>query len=59
MRRIDLFCKLIGPLAISLIAGFSAQTATLATFGMSLASVAAEYFAIPHVCKFKTLHAPN
>jgi solute carrier family 40 (iron-regulated transporter), member 1 len=40
MRRIDLLCKLIGPLAISLI---------LVTLGLSVASIGVEYFAIAQV----------
>lgn len=49
MRRIDLFCKLVGPLAIALIDGFSTSIAIFATFGMTVASVFVEYFAIARV----------
>ncbi|KFY28471.1 hypothetical protein V491_00447 [Pseudogymnoascus sp. VKM F-3775] len=46
MRRIDLICKLIGPLFISLI---STKAAILINLGMNVASVAIEYFAIAQV----------
>ena len=49
MRRIDLLCKLIGPLAISLIDGFSTKLAILVTLGLSVVSVGVEYFAIVQV----------
>ena len=49
MRRIDLFCKLIGPLAISLVDGFATKIAILCTCGLSVVSVAVEYFAISQV----------
>ena len=49
MRRIDLFCKLIGPLAISLIDGFATKIAVLVTFGLSVVSVGIEYLAIAQV----------
>lgn len=42
MRRIDLFCKLFGPLAISLINGSSLWV----TLAMSCVSVVVEYFAV-------------
>ncbi|ERS95363.1 hypothetical protein HMPREF1624_08241 [Sporothrix schenckii ATCC 58251] len=46
MRRIDLFCKLVGPLTISLVAAASTRAALWATLGMSTASLVAEYFCI-------------
>ncbi|KIH93365.1 solute carrier family 40 (iron-regulated transporter), member 1 [Sporothrix brasiliensis 5110] len=46
LRRIDLFCKLVGPLAISLVAAASPRAALCATLGTSTASVGAEYFCI-------------
>ncbi|KAK3376095.1 Ferroporti-1 [Lasiosphaeria ovina] len=49
MRRIDLLCKLLGPLAISTIAAFSVPVAIWATFGMNLASIAVEYVFIAQV----------
>ena len=49
MRRIDLICKLIGPLFISLIDGMSTKAAILLNLGMNVASVAVEYFAIAQV----------
>ncbi|KAG9522139.1 hypothetical protein E4T50_13919 [Aureobasidium sp. EXF-12298] len=49
MRRIDLFCKLVGPLSIALIAGFSTSVAILVTFGMTAVSVFVEYYAIARV----------
>jgi len=61
MRRIDLFCKLVGPLVISLIDGASTKIAILITLGMSIVSVFVEYFCIAHVyvlvpnlCRFHT-----
>ncbi|KAK0384140.1 hypothetical protein NLU13_8229 [Sarocladium strictum] len=49
MRRIDLMCKLFGPLFIALIDGFSTKIAILVNLGMNLASVVIEYFAIAQV----------
>ncbi len=43
MRRIDLFCKLVSPLAIALIHGFSAKIAIMVTLATNLASVLVEY----------------
>lgn len=51
MRRIDLSCKLLGPLFIGLIDGKSTKLAIIVTFGMTLASVAIEYYAIASVSK--------
>ena len=49
LRRIDLFCKLAGPFAISVIDGFSTQTAILVNLCMNLTSVVREYYAISRV----------
>ena len=49
MRRIDLLCKLLGPLFIALLAGFSTQIAIIVNFGMNLVSVVIEYGAIARV----------
>lgn len=49
MRRIDLVCKLVGPLFIALIDGFSTKIAILTTLGMNVASIGVEYFAIARV----------
>ena len=49
MRRIDLFCKLIGPLVMSLVDGFGTHIAIMCTFGLSIVSVGVEYFAIYQV----------
>ncbi|KAI3400391.1 hypothetical protein diail_3408 [Diaporthe ilicicola] len=49
MRRIDLFCKLMGPLTVSLVAIASTGIAIWTTLGMNLASVIVEYVAIEQV----------
>ncbi|OTA68417.1 hypothetical protein K449DRAFT_450633, partial [Hypoxylon sp. EC38] len=49
MRRIDLFCKLLGPLAIALIAAASVPVAVYITLAMNLASVLVEYICIEMV----------
>lgn len=49
MRRIDLICKLIGPLAIALVDGLSTKIAILFTLGMNICSVVVEYFSIARV----------
>lgn len=49
MRRIDLFCKLVAPLTIALIAGYSTSIAIIVTFGMTASSVFVEYYAIARV----------
>ena len=46
MRRIDLGCKLAGPLAISLIDGYSTTIAIVAVLGTNALSALTEYFAI-------------
>ena len=50
MRRIDLACKLLGPLSIALIDGFSPRLALLIIFITNLMSVFIEYMAIAQVC---------
>lgn len=49
MRRIDLVCKLLGPLFIALVDGASTEIAIIVNFGMNIASVLIEYFAIARV----------
>ncbi|CAD0097027.1 unnamed protein product, partial [Aureobasidium vineae] len=49
MRRIDLFCKLVGPLSIALVAGFSTSIAIIITLSMTIISVFVEYYAIARV----------
>ncbi|KAF5011840.1 hypothetical protein FDECE_2072 [Fusarium decemcellulare] len=49
MRRIDLLCKLLGPLFIALIDGYSSELAIIVNFAMIATSVVVEYFAIAKV----------
>lgn len=49
MRRIDLFCKLIGPLAIAFVDSASPIAAIIATGAMTVVSVFVEYFTIANV----------
>lgn len=49
MRRIDLLCKLFGPLLIAFIDGASTKVAIIVNFAMNVASVPIEYFAIARV----------
>ena len=49
MRRIDLFCKLLGPLSIGLATSLSTEAAIIINFAMNLASVFAEYIAIASI----------
>lgn len=49
MRRIDLFCKLIGPLAIALVDGYSTRVAIWTVMILSGTSVLFEYFTIAKV----------
>lgn len=49
MRRIDLFCKLIAPVFISLVDSFSTRVAILTVLGLNTASVLIEYVAIAQV----------
>ena len=50
MRRIDLFCKLVGPFAISVLDGISTKVAILATLLLNVTSAIIEYYAIAKVC---------
>ena len=49
MRRMDLLCKLLGPLFIALVDGFSTKLAITVNLAMNCASVGVEYFAIARV----------
>lgn len=49
MRRIDLVCKLLGPLFIALIDGISAETAIMVNLWMNVCSVVVEYYSIAKV----------
>ena len=49
MRRIDLFCKLAGPLFIALVDGASRDAAIFLTLALNVTSVPIEYFAIAQV----------
>ena len=49
MRRIDLVCKLVGPLTIALVDGYSPTIAIVAILGMNALSVLAEYLAIAKI----------
>ncbi|KAK1674886.1 Ferroporti-1 [Colletotrichum godetiae] len=49
IRRIDLLCKLLGPLFIALIDGFSTKAAIIVNLSMNIASVVAEYYAIANI----------
>ncbi|KIV84338.1 hypothetical protein PV11_00122 [Exophiala sideris] len=49
MRRIDLFCKLVAPLAVALLDGWSPNVAVWSTLGTNVISVGAEYFLIARV----------
>jgi hypothetical protein len=49
MRRIDLFCKLVGPLAVSAIDPFSTKLAVFITLGINAACIPIEYLAIAKV----------
>jgi iron-regulated transporter 1 len=51
MRRIDLFCKLVSPLVIALLDGFSTEVAILVTFAMNNTSMVVEYALIARVYK--------
>lgn len=50
MRRIDLTCKLVAPLFISVVDVFSRNVALWVVLGSSLVSVMVEYLAIAQVC---------
>lgn len=49
MRRIDLFCKLVSPLAVALLDGWSSVFAVACTLGINGVSILAEYFLIAWV----------
>jgi solute carrier family 40 (iron-regulated transporter), member 1 len=49
MRRIDLFCKLAGPLVIALINGISTKLGIVVIFALNITSVFIEYWAIAQV----------
>ena len=49
MRRIDLLCKLFGPLFIALVDGYSTKIAIAVNFTLNVGSVVVEYFAIARV----------
>lgn len=49
MRRIDLVCKLIAPLGIGLLDGYSTEIAIWVVFGQNAISILIEYFAIAQV----------
>ncbi|KAI7720498.1 putative Ferriportin iron efflux transporter [Hortaea werneckii] len=49
MRRIDLFCKLAGPMVISFVDAASTKLAIVVTGSMTCASVLVEYFTIARV----------
>ncbi|KAF1851565.1 Utp11-domain-containing protein [Cucurbitaria berberidis CBS 394.84] len=51
MRRIDLVCKLIAPVGIGLLDGYSTRVAIWVVFGQKAMSVLIEYFAIVQVYK--------
>lgn len=57
MRRIDLICKLVGPLFIGLMDGISTETAILVNFGMNVCSVIIEYYSIARV-RFQIIYDP-
>jgi len=56
MRRIDLFAKLLAPVFISVLDGFSATIAVWTVLGLNVLSVLVEYFAIAQVCLMISLH---
>ncbi|CAG7947768.1 unnamed protein product [Penicillium salamii] len=49
MRRIDLVCKLLGPLFIAFVDTISTDTAILVNLGMNMCSVVIEYYSIAQV----------
>lgn len=57
MRRIDLICKLVGPLFIGLMDGISTETAILINLGMNVCSVIIEYYSIARV-RFQIIYGP-
>lgn len=60
MRRIDLACKLLGPLVIALIDGrYGLEVAVGVIFGMNILSLVVEYFAIANVCAPPLKYTPH
>ena len=59
MRRIDLFCKLAGPLFIALINGASTKVAIFVLLGTNAVSVPIEYLAIAQVFIHKSSDENN
>lgn len=55
VRRIDLLCKLLGPLVISSIAAASTIIAIWATLGMNIVSIVFEYVFIAQVTILATV----
>ncbi|PKY03533.1 hypothetical protein P168DRAFT_269833 [Aspergillus campestris IBT 28561] len=51
MRRIDLFCKLVAPVVISLVDGLSTRLAVWVVLGVNASCVLVEYLAIDQVYK--------
>ncbi len=51
IRRIDLFCKLVAPVFISIVEGYSTFTAIWTVVILTTISVVIEYFAIARVCE--------
>lgn len=49
MRRVDLLCKLLGPLFIALVDGFSIEVAIIVNLAMNVISIVLEYLAIARV----------
>lgn len=55
MRRIDLLSKLLAPVFISAVDGFSTIIAAWTVLGLNTLSVLLEYFAIAQVCQITYL----
>ena len=51
MRRIDLFCKLVSPLVIALLDGFSTELAIFVAFATNITSMVVEYALIATIYK--------
>lgn len=49
MRRIDLICKLLAPVVISFLDGFSTRAAIWTVLGVNVSCVVVEYIAIAQV----------
>ena len=59
MRRIDLFCKLFGPLLVALLDGVSTPMAILVVLGSSALCVGVEYYAIQRVGFLSLFRGPG